>query len=174
MSKKLSKKNNILSGKRLIFANAHLEGKTNRECFKLAKYKAKNVETMDAAAARLLGDVKVQAYIKERQAKIEDKTDNTKLKIMAELSKIAFSDIKNILSFGRGGVVLKDSEDVDGSIIAEASETVTEHGGTQRLKLHDKMKALELLGKHIGMFKDTIKHEVDDSVLKQFFDIKEM
>ena len=41
-------------------------------------------------------------------------------------------------------------------------ETRTERGGasiqTAKIRRWDKMRALELLGKHLGMFKDSVEH----------------
>jgi hypothetical protein len=39
-------------------------------------------------------------------------------------------------------------------VVSEVSQTVTEAGGTIRVKLHDKMSAIDKLGRHLGMFKD--------------------
>jgi phage terminase small subunit len=41
--------------------------------------------------------------------------------------------------------------------VAEVAETTSETGGSIRLKTHDKVKALELIGKHLGMFTDKIE-----------------
>ena len=49
------------------------------------------------------------------------------------------------------------SED-ESAIVAEVSETVTQAGSSLKLKTHDKVKALELLGKHMGMFVDKVEH----------------
>ena len=38
------------------------------------------------------------------------------------------------------------------AMVAEVSETTSQNGGSLRLKIHDKVRALELLGKHLGMF----------------------
>ncbi len=43
------------------------------------------------------------------------------------------------------------------SVVAEVSQTKTEHGGTIRLKLHDKQAALVNLGRHLGLFTDHLK-----------------
>jgi phage terminase small subunit len=40
--------------------------------------------------------------------------------------------------------------------VAEVSETRTETGGTIKAKRFDKLKALELLGRHLGMFSDRV------------------
>src|SRR3954468_21601018 len=59
------------------------------------------------------------------------------------------------MSWGPGGVKLRPSgelADEEAAIVAEASQTVTEAGGTVRLKAVDKLGALRLLGQHLGMF----------------------
>lgn len=43
---------------------------------------------------------------------------------------------------------------MDGRAISEVSLF---KDGTFKFKLHDKLKALELLGKHLGMFNDTVR-----------------
>src|SRR3954468_3976582 len=61
------------------------------------------------------------------------------------------------MSWGPGGVKLRPSgelADEEAAIVAEASQTVTEAGGTVRLKAVDKLGALRLLGQHLGTFGD--------------------
>lgn len=42
--------------------------------------------------------------------------------------------------------------DDEAATVAEVCETVTKDGGSKRVKQHDKIKALELLGRHLGMW----------------------
>ena len=51
---------------------------------------------------------------------------------------------------------IKQDKDVDGSCIQEVSSHTGTRGQHTKLKLHDKMKALELLGRYKGMYKDVI------------------
>ena len=44
------------------------------------------------------------------------------------------------------------------------AEVAEGSGGTLRLKKHDKVKALELLARHIGMFRDRVETEVSGGV----------
>lgn len=88
-------------------------------------------------------------------------------RVVYELAKIAFADISNYIKIDSNGVSIQpDIDDYDKSVLSEASETVTKDGGTIRIKLNDKLKALELLGKHLAMFMDKsehlIKQEKDD------------
>jgi phage terminase small subunit len=82
-------------------------------------------------------------------------------RIVGEYVKIAFADAGDYFDWGPNGVTVKDKSELtpeQRSAVAEVSQTVTEKGGTIRVKLHDKLNALEKLGKHLGMFID--KHEV--------------
>jgi len=79
--------------------------------------------------------------------------------VVDELRKIAFSDMRSFAEWGPYGVGLLESgeltDDASGCV-AEVGETITQHGGSKRIKLHDKPKALELLGKHLGMFAEKL------------------
>jgi phage terminase small subunit len=64
------------------------------------------------------------------------------------------------MSWGPKGVVLIDSSELtedEAALVSEVSETTTAAGGSMKVKLHDKLGALEKIGKHLGMFVD--KHE---------------
>lgn len=106
----------------------------------------------------------IQDHMKER----EKRTRVTADRVVHELAKIAFADLKDYIKWDENGVVIINSNDVDGSVLAEVSETTNiqtfpNGGETERIqkkiKLHDKMKALEMLGKHLGMFKDNVNVE---------------
>jgi phage terminase small subunit len=47
-----------------------------------------------------------------------------------------------------------DLTDDEAAIVSEVSETRSESGGNIKVKRFDKLKALELLGKHLGMYVD--------------------
>lgn len=82
---------------------------------------------------------------------------------------IAFSDIKDYMTFGTetietekgefevSVVKLKDSSNVDGTLISE----VTQGKDGIKIKLIDKMKALEFLTKHCNLLSDEEKTKLD-------------
>jgi len=76
--------------------------------------------------------------------------------VVNQLAKVAFANLKDFVEFGPDGVRIKPGEEVDGTLLQEVSETVTLKGGTQKVKLKDSMKALELLGKHLGLWSDQV------------------
>jgi phage terminase small subunit len=85
-------------------------------------------------------------------------------KIVLELARIAFSDVRNALDWGMKDtekgpiqfVTLKDSKAVDDDTARVVSEVWQTNQGI-RFKLHDKPQALERLGRHLGMFKEEQK-----------------
>jgi phage terminase small subunit len=96
----------------------------------------------------------IQAAISERSVR----TQITQDRVIFELARVAFSNMKQFATWGPSGVELNHSDglsDGDGACVAEVSESVSEYGGSRKFKLYDKIKALELLGKHLGMFKES-------------------
>ena len=86
-------------------------------------------------------------------------------RVVLELARIGFSDIREIASWGEGGFAYKASDELTdeaAATIAAITETVTRtrDGGKRRtlmIKLHDKVRSLELLGRHLGIFTDKIE-----------------
>lgn len=117
--------------------------------------------TANEQAARLLAKASVAAVIAERMTQRERRTEVTQDSVIRELARIAFADLRRVMEWGPDGVTLKESSELnddDAAAIAEVSETRTEHGGTTRVKLVSKDRALELLGRHLAMFTDNIHH----------------
>jgi phage terminase small subunit len=76
-------------------------------------------------------------------------------RVVQELAKIAFANMKDFADWTNRGVSWKPSTDLtreDSSCVAEVTEQLTDKSITLKLKLHDKVKALELLGRHLGLF----------------------
>src|SRR5215208_4155617 len=86
-------------------------------------------------------------------------------RLVLELARIGFSDIREIASWGEGGLTYKASDELTddaAATIAGIVETVTrtKDGGerwTRTVKLHSKLRALELLGRHLGIFTDKVQ-----------------
>jgi phage terminase small subunit len=79
--------------------------------------------------------------------------------VLRELALVAFARMVNFAEWGPDGVTLKPSAsltDDQQAAVAEVSQSRSATGGTLRFKLHDKVAALEKLGKHLGLFTDKL------------------
>ncbi len=145
------------------FCDEYLIDLNATRAYKVAYPRCKKDETANAASSRMLRNVKVQEYISEKQKEIEKRTEVTQDMVIKELAKIAFLDIRKL--YTENGQ-LKNVADIDSDTAGAISslETLEEYegygddrekiGDTQKVRLLDKTKALELLGKHLGMFND--------------------
>lgn len=114
---------------------------------------------------RLLTNASICAQIARGKAKTFEGLDISRERILRELARIAFGDPRKVMEWGPSGVNLIDSEtltDDEAAQVSEVSQSVTKDGGTIRMKRFDKVKALELLGRHTGMFADKPEGEPVD------------
>jgi phage terminase small subunit len=115
-------------------------------------------------AGELLRKPKVKAVIDAAMAARSARTGITAERVLEEIAKTAFTDIRALFD-GHGR--LKRPEDLEDDIASSIAsiEVVTKPGGMDedgnktvehihKIKQWDKIKALELLGKHLGMFVD--------------------
>ncbi|MES0070697.1 terminase small subunit [Mesorhizobium sp. M0058] len=129
--------------------------------------------TAQVQGSRLLSNVMVGEAIAARQAAIAQKLGVTQERIVAELAKIAFSDIRKAVQWGRSPidtesenakpnglgiypVELIGSDKMDDDTAAAVSEVSLTQTGI-KIKMHDKKSALVDLGKHLGMFKERVE-----------------
>lgn len=88
-------------------------------------------------------------------------------RVLRELAKIAFVNPSNVINFGQATVKNSASEDDLATIASVKVKTIpTEDGDIEEreVKLYDKLKALDLIGKHLGMFKDKVEVNGDMGV----------
>ena len=108
-------------------------------------------KTAYSQAGRLLKNVeivdKIQSIVNARAKRLDGTVD----RVVQELIRVAFADLRRVAAIDEQGLSIVATEDWDEDSAALVSEiTQTQHG--LRIKTHSKMQALELLGKHLGMF----------------------
>lgn len=147
------------------FCDEYLIDLNATRAYKVAYLRCKKDETANVNGSKLLRNAKVQEYISERMKEREQRTEITQDMVIKELAKIAFLDIRKL--YTENGQ-LKNIADMDSETAGAISslETLEEYegygddrekiGDTQKVKLLDKTKALELLGRHLGMFKEKV------------------
>jgi hypothetical protein len=98
----------------------------------------------------------VRARVDELIATAAEKAGVNIERVINELARIGSADIRQVVDWGPGSVTVKDSASIgDDAAAAVAEVGKTAHG--IKVKLHDKVGALEKLGRHLGMFKDRVE-----------------
>ena len=95
--------------------------------------------------------------IQELKAIRSKRTELTQDMVLKELAKIGFSNMRDYASWNDKEVKLVDSHNLtedQAAGVVNVSQTITKDGGSIKFKLSDKVNALELLGKHLGLFKE--------------------
>lgn len=141
-----------LNAKQQSFIDHYVELKNATEAAKRAGYSKK---TAGAKGHDLLKNIEIKAQIDKRLQELSIKTNITAERILEEYARIAFANSGDFFTWTEGAVELVPSDDLTDeqkAAVAEVSQTVTENGGSIKLKLHDKLKALEALAKHLNLF----------------------
>lgn len=158
------------------FCDEYLIDLNATRAYKVAYLRCKKDETANVNGSKLLRNAKVQEYISEKMKEREKRTEITQDMVIKELAKIAFLDIRKL--YTENGQ-LKNIADMDSETAGAISslETLEEYegygddrekiGDTQKVKLLDKTKALELLGRHLGIFNDKIDVNVKEKEEKK-------
>lgn len=102
----------------------------------------------------------VYALIARMQAERSRRLGITVDKIEEELAAIARANIADVVDFSTGRV-LPDAQRADTAAIASIRVRRGESGDEYEVRLSDRIKALELLGKRRGMFDENVKLAVD-------------
>lgn len=112
----------------------------------------------NSKAAQLLARVSIQQRLAVKLEPLLRKYSIDQDRVMQELVALGFGRITDVCEFGPGGVTMKQDTELSDEAIATISE-VSDHFGSDgrqgiRVKLHDKLKALDKLTQIMEMVKD--------------------
>lgn len=117
------------------------------------------------AGRKLMRDENVRAYIAELREDWYERIGVTKERVLEELALVGFSDLADFAHWNASGVDFKDASQVPEDkrrAIRELKYQFSDGAGHVSIKLHDKISALEKMGKHLGLFKETVEHTGKD------------
>lgn len=146
-----------MTEKQKKFADEYLIDLNATRAYKAAYKSVKNDNSAMAGASRMLRNVKVAAYIEEKMAERSERTEIKQDDVVKELAKIGFAqitdyvEVQNINGFEK--VIIKPTDEIEKEKIGAIAGIKEGRNGIE-IKMNDKVKALELLGKHLGMFTD--------------------
>lgn len=116
--------------------------------------------------ARLLRNAKVSAAISARQQRIEEKLEITVERTARKLAEIGYGDIREMLDEDGNLLPLHRMSETACALIAGLDVETSDGPGrvktvTQKVKIADRLRALELLGRYQKMFTDRLEGAVN-------------
>lgn len=127
-------------------------------------------KTAQEQSSRLLSNVMVSKAIQEAMDKRSQKTEITSEKVLSEIAKLGFADIRKVFNeYGQLLPVHLLPDDIASSVssievvtsrIPGSDPVEVEH--TSKIKFWDKRGSLELLGKHLKLFPNQNEHTGKD------------
>lgn len=125
-----------------------------------AGYKGTKKNTLEVIGYQLLQKTSVSDEIKKAMAERSKRTGINQDRVVQELARIAFVNSTDVIN-PEDASVLKEASKDDTACIQSVKVKVTEgNKGTiveREVKLCDKTRAIELLGRHLGMFNDKLE-----------------
>ena len=121
-----------------------------------AGYSAK---TANEQGARLLVNVSIQKAISRAMTARSNRTNISQERVVNELAKIAFLNIADLIDQNGNMKSNVSRDDMAGIEWMRSRGIETENGYVKEteFRLTSKLKALELLGRHLGMFTDRVE-----------------
>ncbi len=156
-----------MTGKQNAFVIEYLKDLNATQAAIRAKYPAKSAYS---AGQRLLKSVEIQKAIAEQQRALQTATGITAAIVIKEFARIALADISQAFDANGNLLPIKDIPEevrraISGVEITEeftgTGESRVFGGYTKKIKFWDKVKALENLGKIIGVYIEDNKQKAD-------------
>ena len=99
----------------------------------------------------------LQVRIAKAMAERSKRTGVNADRVVMELAKIAFVNAGDVIDAETATLKPDAAREDTAAIQSVKVKTFGEDGLEREIKMADKLKALELLGKHLGMFKDKVE-----------------
>lgn len=127
-----------------------------------------SVKTADVIGCENLTKPNIQQVIAEYMAARSKRTGVNQDRVVLELARIAFVNIEDVVDTDTGKILPNATRDdlacVEG---IKYKESDNQYGGSveREVKVASKLKALELLGKHLGMWNDKLDVNITQPVV---------
>ena len=165
-----SKPERTLTAKQARFVEEYMIDLNATQAAIRSGYKASSAADI---GRQLLRNTPVARAIAERKRVISERIGVTAERVVSEIARIALSDIRKAVSWrssvdrvvaGPGGnhvaevvneVVLKDSDEIDDDTALAIAEISMTEKGALKIKMHEKLGALDKLARHLGLYAPT-------------------
>lgn len=150
-----------LTDKQERFCEEYLKDFNATAAYIRAGYAVQSESSARVNASKLLTNTNVQGHLATLRKAVQHRSTVTLERTVEEISRVAFANITNVLSFDATSVTIKDSDTLPEGVSAAIesvtiTETETEHSTNRKhsLKMHNKMSALTLLADFFGIRDD--------------------
>ncbi len=154
-----------LTKKQKIFCDEYLIDLNATQAAIRAGY---SVESAGSIGNENLKKPEIRACIEKAMAERSKRTGINADRVLRELARIAFVNAADVINFDNATIAEGASEDDTAAIASVKVKTIPTADGEgveREIRLADKIKALELCGKHLGMFKDDPESNVPVTVV---------
>lgn len=150
----------MLTAKQKQFCEEYLIDLNGSQAAIRAGYSKK---TSCAIAEENLRKPAIKTYVQELKAKRSERTTVTADMVIAELAKIGFHNVQDFVNGGNNVLELKHIDSNKTAAVAGVKTKLKEDGSVEtEIKFHDKVAALEKLGRHLGIFeKDNDQRKIE-------------
>lgn len=149
-----------LTEKQRLFCDEYLIDLNATRAYKAAYPSVKGDASAAVCATKLLRNAKVKAYVHERMQDRQERVELTQDMVLREIMAIAFADATDIVSCDEYEHVRIASTSSLTEKQRKSIAGIKQGEFGVEVKMYDRLKALELLGKHLGMF-ERQKDELD-------------
>ena len=149
MSRKITPKQQVFVDEYLLDLNA------TQACIR-AGY---SVKSADKIGSELLGKTRVADAVGKALAERSKRTGINQDRVIQELAKIALVNVTDVINMDEATIKGDSSREDTAAISSVKVKTIPTEDGEiveREVKTYDKIKALDLIGKHLGTFKDDI------------------
>ena len=146
-----------LTQKQKLFIDEYLIDLNATQAAIRAGYSPRNA---DKIGSELLGKTRVSDAIKTAMAERSKRTGINQDRILMELAKIALVNPEKVVNFDEATIredALPEDLAAVASVKVKRFPTKDGEGIEREIKFYDKTKALDLAGRHLGMFKDKLE-----------------
>lgn len=124
-----------------------------------ARYAGFSDHTARIQASQMLDMDEVQQYLQRLRNILAEKTGISQQKVLQEIAKIAFSDIRNFYEEDGNLKNIVDLDDYEAAALASVKSYEEKLPGTsitvgvnREIKMYDKLGGLEKLARHLGLY----------------------
>lgn len=155
------------TGKKKRFAEEYI---IDLNATKAAQRAGYSLKTAYSIGQRTLGEPDVQEYVRHLQEERSYRTEITADRVLTALGLVGFGDIRQFFEDGKLRRIEELPEEV-ASMLSGFDVSTTNRGEGEveyiaKIKTNDRLKALELMGRHLGMFTDNMHVDLTAQITK--------